>query len=96
MSIATRHSALLSPLRRCLDADQVAERYGVSRRQIFRLADGAKIPPGFLVGRLRRWDENAIAEHIAAGCPPVRERGAAMTQESARGSERRARQGGDS
>jgi predicted DNA-binding transcriptional regulator AlpA len=64
-----------SPSRRCLDADQVAERYGMSRRQVFRAADALLIPFGFRVGRLRRWDEFSISEHIAAGCPPLRRRG---------------------
>jgi predicted DNA-binding transcriptional regulator AlpA len=64
-----------STSRRCLDADQVAERYGMSRRHVFRAADALLIPPGFKVGRLRRWDETVITEHIAAGCPPLRRRG---------------------
>jgi predicted DNA-binding transcriptional regulator AlpA len=63
------------PPRRCLDADQVAERYGMSRRQVFRAADGLLIPPGFKVGKLRRWDEVQVSEHIAAGCPPLRRGG---------------------
>jgi hypothetical protein len=33
------------------------------------------IPAGFKVGRLRRWDEVQISEHIAAGCPRLRRRG---------------------
>jgi hypothetical protein len=28
-----------------------------------------------LVGRLRRWDESQIDQHIAAGCPPLYRRG---------------------
>lgn len=58
--------------RRALDADQVAALYGISRRQVFRAADAGTIPPGFRVGRLRRWDEVAIDNHIEAGCPLVR------------------------
>ena len=61
-----------SPPRRCIDADQVAERYGMSRRQVFRAADALLIPPGFRVGRLRRWDEAVITQHIADGCPHLR------------------------
>jgi predicted DNA-binding transcriptional regulator AlpA len=61
-----------SPSRRCIDADQVAERYGMSRSGVFRAADALLIPSGFKVGRLRRWDEVEISEHIAAGCPPLR------------------------
>jgi predicted DNA-binding transcriptional regulator AlpA len=64
-----------SPPRRCLDADEVAARYGMSRRHVFRAADALLIPSGFKVGRLRRWDEVEISEHIAAGCPPLRRRG---------------------
>jgi predicted DNA-binding transcriptional regulator AlpA len=64
-----------SPSRRCIDADQVAALYGMSRRHVFRAADALLIPPGFKVGRLRRWDQNVIMDHIAAGCPPLRRRG---------------------
>jgi predicted DNA-binding transcriptional regulator AlpA len=58
--------------RRCIDADGVAEKYGMSRRQVFRAADALTIPPGFKVGKLRRWDEAEVDAHIAAGCPPLR------------------------
>lgn len=58
--------------RRCLDADQVARKYGMSRRQVFRAADYGLIPPGFRVGRLRRWDEATLDQHIADGARPVR------------------------
>jgi predicted DNA-binding transcriptional regulator AlpA len=66
-----------SPSRRCLDADEVAARYGISRRQVFRSADALMIPPGFKPGRLRRWDETDIDRHISAGCPPLRRKGRA-------------------
>ena len=72
MSTLATAVASPSPPRRCLDADEVAERYGMSRRQVFRAADGLLIPPGFKVGRLRRWDEVQINEHIGTGCPPLR------------------------
>lgn len=76
MTMTALDPAPSSPLpRRCLDADQVAARYGISRRQVFRAADALTIPPGFKVGRLRRWDEAQIDQHIAAGCPPLRRRG---------------------
>jgi predicted DNA-binding transcriptional regulator AlpA len=58
--------------RRCIDADQVAAKYRMSRRQVFRAADAGLIPPGFRVGRLRRWDEAALDQHIADGARPVR------------------------
>jgi hypothetical protein len=66
-----------SPPRRCLDADGVSIKYKMSRRQVFRAADALLIPPGFHVGRLRRWDEAQIDQHIADGCPPLRKRGRA-------------------
>jgi predicted DNA-binding transcriptional regulator AlpA len=61
--------------RRCIDADQVGAKYRMSRRQVFRAADALMIPPGFKVGRLRRWDETEVDQHIAAGCPPLRRGG---------------------
>jgi predicted DNA-binding transcriptional regulator AlpA len=57
------------PFRRCIDADEVAERYQTTRRNVYRLAAMGVIPRGFHVGHLRRWDEHVINEHIAAGCP---------------------------
>ena len=76
MSTLANAVAPPSPSRRCLDADEVAVRYGMSRRQVFRGGSyRLLIPPGFKVGRLRRWDEFQISEHIAAGCPPLRRRG---------------------
>ena len=66
-----------SPPRRCLDADEVGVKYGISRRQVFRSADALMIPPGFKLGRLRRWDETEIDRHISAGCPPLRRKGRA-------------------
>ncbi len=75
MSTSLPDAAPASPPRRCLDADGVAAKYKMSRRQVFRSADARSIPPGFKVGRLRRWDETEIDRHIAAGCPPLRRRG---------------------
>jgi predicted DNA-binding transcriptional regulator AlpA len=60
---------------RCIDAGEVAARYRMSRRQVFRAADALIIPPGFKVGRLRRWNESEISQHIAAGCPRLKRRG---------------------
>ena len=72
MSMSASLTASGSSSRRAIDADQVAGKYRMSRRQVFRAADAGTIPSGFRIGRLRRWDEVAIDDHIAAGCPPVR------------------------
>ena len=72
MSMSASLAPSASPSRRAINADQVAGKYRMSRRQVFRCADSGAIPPGFRIGRLRRWDEVAIDDHIAAGCPPVR------------------------
>jgi predicted DNA-binding transcriptional regulator AlpA len=55
-----------------LDADAVAALYGVSRRQVFRLADAGVIPFGVHLGRSRRWDAIELDRHIANGCRPAR------------------------
>jgi excisionase family DNA binding protein len=60
--------------RRLLDANQVAARLGISRRQVFRAADAGTIPTGCKVGRLRRWDATVIDEFIEGGCKPTRTR----------------------
>jgi hypothetical protein len=65
----------------------------MSRRQVFRAADGLLIPPGFHVGRLRRWDEVEISEHIANGCPPLRRGGTVMTSPTPSSRKRRGRTG---
>ena len=61
-----------APPRRLIGVREVAERYGCSERQVFRLADGGAIPFGCKLGALRRWDSDAIDAHIAAGCPNLR------------------------
>jgi predicted DNA-binding transcriptional regulator AlpA len=35
---------------------------------VIRLADAGKIPQGFKLGALRRWDLSEIEQFIAAGC----------------------------
>jgi len=68
-------TATASPPRRLIDADQVAAKLGMSRRQVFRSADYGRIPPGLKLGRLRRWDEVVIDAFIADGCRPPRREG---------------------
>jgi predicted DNA-binding transcriptional regulator AlpA len=65
-------SATVNQARRLIDADQVAVKLGMSRRQVFRAADAGMIPFGVRVGRLRRWDEVVLDGFIAGGCRPVR------------------------
>ena len=75
MIASATNPAASSTSRRCINANQVGDKYGMSRRQVFRAADALTIPAGFRIGRLRRWDELEIDRHIAAGCPPLHRRG---------------------
>ncbi|WP_169980904.1 helix-turn-helix transcriptional regulator [Tautonia rosea] len=57
--------------RRLIDADQVAAKLGMSKRQVFRAADAGTIPTGVKLGRLRRWDEVDLDRFILDGCRPA-------------------------
>ena len=54
---------------RLLDVDRVAGLLGVSSRQVYRLADGGKMPRPLKIGGSVRWDRQTIESWIAAGCP---------------------------
>jgi len=54
---------------RLLDVGGVAEMLGVSSRQVYRLADGGKMPRPLRLGGSVRWDRQSIESWIAAGCP---------------------------
>jgi predicted DNA-binding transcriptional regulator AlpA len=62
--------------RRLIDVKQVGHLYGMNWRTVYRFADLGLIPAGLKLGALRRWDESEVLAHIAAGCPPVKARGA--------------------
>lgn len=59
---------------RLLDVDQVAELLSVSSRQVYRLADGGRMPRPLKLGGCCRWDRAAIEVWITAGCPKDQER----------------------
>lgn len=54
---------------RLLDVDRVAGMLGVSSRQVYRLADGGRMPRPLRLGGAVRWDRQTIENWIAAGCP---------------------------
>jgi len=54
---------------RLLDVGRVAALLGVSSRQVYRLADGGRMPRPLKLGGAVRWDREAIESWIAAGCP---------------------------
>ena len=55
---------------RLADAKAVGKVLGCSWRTVYRLADAGKIPSGFKLGALRRWDLSEIEMFIAGGCKP--------------------------
>ena len=52
------------------DAKAVAERLGCSWRTVLRLADAGRIPTGYKLNSLRRWDLAELDAFIAGGCRP--------------------------
>lgn len=62
-----RESAIAPPL--LATATQVAEMLCVSRRTLWRLVSGRKLPPPLRIGGAVRWRVGDIETWIAAGCP---------------------------
>ena len=58
------------PPRRLIDSKQAGRVLGCSWRTVLRLADAGKIPPGYKLGALRRWDMAEIEAFINGGCRP--------------------------
>jgi excisionase family DNA binding protein len=54
---------------RLLDAQGLAELLKVSKRTVFRLNNGGKIPAPVRIGGTVRWRENEIVDWIVAGAP---------------------------
>lgn len=54
------------------DAKAVGRKFTCHWRTILRLADSGRIPWGFKLNGLRRWDMTELDEFIANGCKPVR------------------------
>lgn len=67
MSLA---QAIERPARRLIDAKEAGRMLGCSWRTILRLADAGRIPPGYKLNSLRRWDAVELDEFIASGCKP--------------------------
>ncbi len=61
-----------SPARRLIDAREAARMLGCSWRTVLRLADAGRIPPGYKLDALRRWDAAELSNFIAGGCKPPR------------------------
>ena len=60
----------LEPARRLGDSKAVGRVFQCSWRTVIRLADSGKIPPGYKLSALRRWDMAEIEAFIASGCKP--------------------------
>lgn len=52
-----------------LTAQAVGEALSLSRRQVFRLKSGGKLPAAVRVGGAVRWRQADIERWIALGCP---------------------------
>src|SRR4051812_33816433 len=56
--------------RRLIDAKETGRKLGCSWRTVLRLADSGRIPAGYKLGALRRWDAAELDAFIANGCKP--------------------------
>ena len=54
------------------DVDSLAVVLGCSTRHVRRLADMGAMPRPIHLGRLVRWNKNAVDQWLAAGCPSCR------------------------
>ncbi len=57
---------------RLMTVDAVASMLAISTRQVYRLADGGRMPRPVKLGGSNRWDRLAIEAWIKDGCPEVR------------------------
>ncbi len=53
---------------RLLSVRQVADRLGVSTRQVWKLASSGRLPEPVRLGRSVRWKESCLAEFLRVGC----------------------------
>jgi hypothetical protein len=60
------------PTRHLGDSKAVGLVFQCNWRTVVRLADAGKIPPGYKLGALRRWDMAEIEAFIANGCRPLK------------------------
>ncbi len=55
-----------------LDVGAVAALLGCSKRTVYRLSDGGRMPRPVKLGQLVRWRRAEVRAWIAGGCGPVR------------------------
>ena len=55
-----------------LDVGAVAALLGCSKRTVYRLSDGGRMPRPLKLGQLVRWRRAEVLVWIAGGCEPVR------------------------
>jgi hypothetical protein len=60
-AVATR---LRAEGERLLDRSALAERLGICERSIGAMAARGDLPPGYLIGGIRRWDWAAVLRHL--------------------------------
>lgn len=59
----------MKTLRPMLCAEQLAELIQCHPRHIPRMESAGKIPRGFKLGQLKRWNRDVIDKWMADGCP---------------------------
>ena len=55
-----------------LDVGAVAALLGCSKRTVYRLSDGGRMPRPLKLGQLVRWRRAEVLAWIVGGCEPVR------------------------
>jgi excisionase family DNA binding protein len=69
---------------RLLSVCEVAERLGVSTRQVWKLTASGRLPAPVRLARSVRWRESDISDFIRLGCPALEQFEAARAAETAR------------
>jgi excisionase family DNA binding protein len=54
-----------------IDVREVAALLGCSARHVVRLEEAGSMPRALKLGRLSRWNRDAVLKWLADGCPPV-------------------------
>ena len=54
-----------------IDVKAMAGLLGCSSRHVTRLEEAGQLPPAVKLGRLSRWNREAVQKWLADGCPPV-------------------------
>jgi hypothetical protein len=76
-AIADKLAQRAGDLHRLLDRPELARRLGVSERGVTGLANRGELPPGYLIGGVRRWSWPEVLRFLEArsGRRPRRGRG---------------------